>query len=71
MGSLPVQLTSFVGRASTIELVRERLVEHRLVSLVGPGGCGKTRLVIEVVSQTTGPQGFVVFVDFSGLSALD
>ena len=68
MGSLPVQLTSFVGRASTIELVRARLVEHRLVSLVGPGGCGKTRLAIEVVSQTTGPQGCVAFVDFSGLS---
>ena len=38
------------------------------MSLVGPGGCGKTRLAIEVVSQTTGPQGCVVFVDFSGLS---
>ena len=70
MESLPAQLTSFVGRASTIQLVKKRLAEHRLVTLVGPGGCGKTRLAIEVVRQGVGstPQGSVVFVDFSGLS---
>jgi predicted ATPase/DNA-binding CsgD family transcriptional regulator len=68
MVSLPVQLTSFVGRASAIEMVRRRLKEERLVSLVGPGGCGKTRLAIEVARQAMGPQDCVVFVDFSGLS---
>jgi predicted ATPase/DNA-binding CsgD family transcriptional regulator len=70
MDSVPAQLTSFVGRASTIELVKKRLGEHRLVSLVGPGGCGKTRLAIEVARHGVGstPQDCVVFVDFSGLS---
>ena len=70
MDSVPAQLTSFVGRASTIELVRRRLGEQRLVSLVGPGGCGKTRLAIEVVCHGMGstPQDCIVFVDFSGLS---
>lgn len=74
MASLPAQLTSFVGRTSTIELVGRRLAEHRLVSLVGPGGCGKTRLAIEVALQTMGTaqdgavQDCTVFVDFSGLS---
>src|SRR5271163_3011250 len=68
MVSLPAQLTNFVGRGSTIELIRRRLGEHRLVSLVGPG-CGKTRLAIEVVSEASWvPPDCVVFVDFSGLS---
>ena len=69
LGSLPGQLTSFIGRRSTIELVGRRLAEHRLVSLVGPGGCGKTRLAIEVGQRTTSvPPGSVFFVDLSGLS---
>ena len=68
MDSLPAQLTSFVGRASAIEIASQRLREHRLVSVVGPGGCGKTRLAIEVVPQAMGPRDCVAFVDFSGLS---
>jgi non-specific serine/threonine protein kinase len=45
------------------------LAEHQLVSLVGPGGCGKTRLAIEVGQRTKlVPQGSVFFVDLSGLS---
>ena len=69
LGSLPGQLTSFIGRRSTIELVGRRLAEHRLVSLVGPGGCGKTRLAIEVGQRTKlVPPGSVFFVDLSGLS---
>ena len=69
LGSLPVQLTSFIGRRSTIELVGRRLAEHRLVSLVGPGGCGKTRLAIEVGQRTKlVPPDSVCFVDLSGLS---
>jgi predicted ATPase len=52
-----------------IKLVGSRLAEHRLVSLVGPGGCGKTRLAIEVGMRTTlVPPGSVFFVDLSGLS---
>jgi len=68
LGSLPGQLTSFIGRRSTIELVGRRLAEHQLVSLVGPGGCGKTRLAIEVGQRTklVTPEG-VFFVDLSGL----
>ena len=69
MEGLPGQLTSFIGRAPTIEVVSRRLAEHRLVSLVGPGGCGKTRLAIEVGRRTTlvAPED-VFFVDLSGLS---
>ena len=69
LGGLPEQLTSFIGRASIVELVSLRLTEHRLVSVVGPGGCGKTRLAIEVGQRTTAvPPESVCFVDLSGLS---
>jgi predicted ATPase/DNA-binding CsgD family transcriptional regulator len=68
-GSLPGQLTRFIGRRSTIELVSRRLAEYQLVSLVGPGGCGKTRIAIEAGQRTRlVPPGCVFFVDLSGLS---
>jgi hypothetical protein len=47
-GSLPGQLTRYIWRRSTTELVGRRLAEHRLVGLVGPGGRGQTRIAIEV-----------------------
>jgi hypothetical protein len=37
-GELPGQLTSFIGRRSTVEMVGKRLLEDRLVTLVGPAG---------------------------------
>ncbi len=47
-GNLPVPLTSFVGRVLELEEARRLVGEHRLVTLTGAGGCGKTRLAIEV-----------------------
>jgi len=48
MIDLPVPLTSFIGRAHDQAAVRELLAGSRLVTLVGPGGCGKTRLALQV-----------------------
>jgi non-specific serine/threonine protein kinase len=48
--NLPVALTSFIGREREIEDVAALLVSHRLVTLLGPGGAGKTRLALEVAS---------------------
>ncbi len=48
---LPVQLTSFVGRAAEIDDVRQIVAADRLVNLTGAGGVGKTRLAIQVASQ--------------------
>ncbi|HVV12353.1 BTAD domain-containing putative transcriptional regulator [Amycolatopsis sp.] len=44
---LPVRLTSFVGRDGELELLSAALSSARLVTLVGPGGAGKTRLATE------------------------
>ncbi|MFF2651922.1 BTAD domain-containing putative transcriptional regulator [Streptomyces sp. NPDC058045] len=43
-GNLPARLTSFVGREEDLQAVRDRLRRARLVTLLGPGGAGKTRL---------------------------
>jgi class 3 adenylate cyclase len=50
LDSLPVQLTSFIGREREIAAATERLESARLVTLLGPGGTGKTRLAIELAS---------------------
>ena len=46
--NLPLPLTSFVGRESELAAVRRLLGQARLVTLTGAGGCGKTRLALEV-----------------------
>lgn len=57
--NLRSQLTSFVGRQQDVHGLQVRLQTSRLVTLVGPGGAGKTRLASEVASQlsTTGADG--------------
>ena len=47
-GKLPTPLTTFVGRAHDIVGITESLVTGRLITLVGPGGIGKTRLAVHV-----------------------
>ena len=45
--NLPVQLTSFVGREKELAEVAALVGRHRLVTLIGTGGTGKTRLMLE------------------------
>jgi predicted ATPase/DNA-binding SARP family transcriptional activator len=45
--ALPSALTSFVGREGAIDDLQAALVDHRLVTILGPGGAGKTRLAVE------------------------
>jgi predicted ATPase/DNA-binding SARP family transcriptional activator len=49
-GNLPAQLTSFVGREDELERVGKQLGDTRLVTLIGPGGAGKTRLALEAAA---------------------
>src|SRR5918997_3914016 len=49
--NLPLQLTSFVGREREIAEARDLLAEQRLLTLTGPGGCGKTRLALKAAAE--------------------
>ena len=66
----PVVTTTFVGRMREREEVLRALSESRLVTLVGPGGVGKTRLALAVVgdaaSAVTGGATFVDLVPVRG-----
>ncbi|MEU6149150.1 BTAD domain-containing putative transcriptional regulator [Actinosynnema sp. NPDC047251] len=50
-GNLRMPLTSFLGRAGDLERVADLLGRHRLVTLVGPGGAGKTRLATTAAAR--------------------
>ena len=50
-GNLPLQVSSFIGRAQEFEQTTAALGEARLVTLTGPGGVGKTRLALQVAGQ--------------------
>ena len=50
----PAALTSFVGRATAVSAVAGLLDDYRLVTVIGPGGSGKTRLAGEVAEQAAG-----------------
>ena len=47
----PAALTSFIGRAEPLREVAGLLSDHRLVTVTGPGGAGKTRLAAQVARQ--------------------
>ncbi|MET4613493.1 putative ATPase/DNA-binding SARP family transcriptional activator [Rhodococcus sp. PvR044] len=55
--NLPSPRSLLVGRAADIESVATALGEHPLVTLVGPGGVGKTRLAIEVARRRRAADG--------------
>ncbi len=52
--NLPLRLTSFVGRERELAAVRQRLGGHRLITLTGPGGSGKSRSALEVAWSELG-----------------
>jgi predicted ATPase/DNA-binding CsgD family transcriptional regulator len=49
--NLPAELSSFVGRRHELASARTGLATHRLVTLLGPGGIGKTRLAFRVAAD--------------------
>jgi predicted ATPase/class 3 adenylate cyclase len=67
--NLPLQLTSFIGREREMKEIKELLKQTRLLTLTGSGGCGKTRLALQVAADLLEeyPDG-VWFVDLSVLA---
>lgn len=67
---LPVQFTPFIGRRHEQDTVSELLLREdvRLVTLIGPGGIGKTRLSLQIATHTASAfPGGVFFVDLSAI----
>ncbi|MFG3697269.1 BTAD domain-containing putative transcriptional regulator [Micromonospora sp. NPDC047620] len=64
--SMPARLDELVGRAEALAELRALVPGRRLVTLVGPGGVGKTRLATEVAREQAFPDG-VHLVDLTAL----
>jgi predicted ATPase/class 3 adenylate cyclase len=70
--NLPAPRTSLVGREREATIVHQILAEHRLVTLTGVGGCGKTRLALRVAAEEVGEDTDGVWlVELGGLAAPD
>lgn len=61
--SLPMYLTRFFGREREIDLLEGLVESHRLVTVVGPGGMGKTRLAVEAATRLSFDAVFVALAD--------
>jgi predicted ATPase/class 3 adenylate cyclase len=67
--NLPVQLTRLIGRDQDVEELRSLVAKHRLVTLLGSGGVGKTRLALQAAADLIDhyPDG-VWFADLAPIS---
>jgi len=68
--NLPVQLTDFVGREEELEDAKRIIIDSRLLTILAPGGAGKTRLAIQAAADlaTDYPDG-TFFVDLAPLDS--
>ncbi len=66
--NLPGEVTALIGRSAEIDMVREAVEASRIVTLIGPGGSGKTRLALGVARdiQASFPNG-VWFIDLAAV----
>lgn len=69
--AMPTQITPFVGRADDKAKLAEQLKQPacRLLTIVSPGGMGKTRLAIETASEQQGFKDGVHFVPFAAVTS--
>jgi len=67
--NLPAELTTFIGRRTEIEIAVRLLESSRLLTVVGAGGCGKTRLALRLAARVKPmyPDG-VWFIGFGSLN---
>ncbi len=65
---LPIRLSRIVGRDETVQKISAQLTDHRFMTIVGPGGIGKTTVAVSVgYSMTASFDGAVHFVDLGPL----
>ena len=71
-GNLPVQVSSFIGRDRELSEVRALVASSRLVTLTGTGGCGKTRLSLQVAAELLDrPNDGVWLVELAAVTGQD
>jgi predicted ATPase/DNA-binding CsgD family transcriptional regulator len=70
-GNLPLGSSSFVGRERELAEVGSLLLSGRLLTLVGPGGCGKTRLALTAAGLADGFRDGVFWIELDALSDPD
>jgi len=67
--ALPSPLARMIGRDDAVEKISAELAQHRFVTIVGPGGIGKTSVALAVAHRELGAfDGRVSFVDFGALT---
>ncbi|UQR60973.1 winged helix-turn-helix domain-containing protein [Bradyrhizobium sp. C-145] len=67
--ALPSPLARMIGRDDAVEKISAELAQHRFVTIVGPGGIGKTSVALAVAHCELGAfDGRVSFVDFGALT---
>jgi predicted ATPase/DNA-binding winged helix-turn-helix (wHTH) protein len=67
--ALPWRPSALVGREQELQLLAESLTTRRLVTIVGPGGVGKTRLMLELGHQLVDQGGTVWWADLTTVTA--
>ena len=66
--TLPLALTSFVGREAELHRIRALLRKHRLVTVTGAGGVGKTQTALQAaIERSESPDGSVRFVALAAI----
>ena len=66
--NLPLQLTTFLGRTAELAELKGLLARGRLITLLGTGGIGKTRLAIELASEALEDFGYVWLAELGAVS---
>jgi predicted ATPase/DNA-binding SARP family transcriptional activator len=69
--NLPEFWTAFIGRVDELEAITELFDRSRLVTLVGPGGVGKTRMAVEAARRLIADGGEARFVDLTQIERAD
>ena len=66
--NLPLQRSSLVGRAADVCAVADLVAQHRIVTLTGVGGVGKTRLAVQVAGELTTRFVNVAFIELASVA---